>query len=63
MFEWSSTSAKSLATYKKSVQGLLSKGGTILGTTNRGNPFGEDENGRNKGILPRSVFVNWDWMD
>ena len=41
---------------RKAVQGLLSKGGTILGTTNRGNPFGEDENGRNKGDIAKERF-------
>ena len=41
---------------RKSVQGLLSKGGTILGTTNRGNPFGVDENGRNKGDIAKDRF-------
>ena len=29
----------------KSCQGLLGRGGTILGTTNRGDPFKTDENG------------------
>ena len=41
---------------KKSVQGLLSKGGTILGTTNRGNPFGKDENGRDRGQIAKERF-------
>ena len=37
----------------KSCQGLLHKGGTVLGTTNRGNPFTPDEHG----VVPAETLV------
>ena len=40
----------------QSCQGLLSKGGTVLGTTNRGNPFGLNNEGRCYADIAKEQF-------
>ena len=40
----------------KDCQGLLTRGGTVLGTTNRGNPFAEVAPGRTRADLAADKF-------